>query len=332
MGTTCKSPVGTIEMKLMHSIVPTGLLCSFALFPALKCRAKFISSLTGRSKYLFIVSPFRLHPCFRFPICPTENVIWGTGGFVRGKVYIVGAGPGDPRLITVRGIECLHMADVVVYDRLVDPKLLDEAPIRSERIYVGKEAGHHPWPQEQINELLLKHASLGKTVVRLKGGDPFIFGHGGEEAAFLNAHGIAYEIVPGVSSALAAPALAGIPLTYRGVSNSFAVATGHPAAPGSEVDFLSLYQAAGALVVLMGVGRRCEIAQRLMEGQVDPATPVAIVERGGFPDQCVTITNLKDILLEGQDIKPPAVIVIGNIVTLRESIISALVAAGGRDR
>jgi uroporphyrin-III C-methyltransferase len=242
------------------------------------------------------------------------------GGFVQGKVYIVGAGPGDPRLITVHGIECLKVADVVVYDRLVDPQLLNEAPTQAERIYVGKVTGHHSWPQEQINELLLKHASFGKIVVRLKGGDPFIFGRGGEEAAFLNDRGIAYEIIPGVSSALAAPAIAGIPLTHRGVSNSFAIATGHPCAPGSEVDFLSLYKAAGALVVLMGVGRRCEIARSLIEGQVDPATPVAIIEQGSLSEQRVTITCLKDIRLEGGDIKPPAVIVIGNVVTLRDAV------------
>jgi uroporphyrin-III C-methyltransferase len=239
---------------------------------------------------------------------------------MRGKVYIVGAGPGDPRLITARGIECLNMANVVVYDRLIDPELLDESPIQAERIYVGKESGHHSWPQDQINELLLKHALEEKIVVRLKGGDPFIFGRGGEEAAFLNARGIPFEIVPGVSSAVAAPDMAGIPLTHRGISNSFAVATGHPVAPGSEVDFLSLYKAAGTLVILMGVGRRCEIAQCLMDGQVDPATPVAIIEQGSRTEQRVTITTLKDIRVEGHDIKAPAVIVIGNVVTLRDAI------------
>jgi uroporphyrin-III C-methyltransferase len=254
-------------------------------------------------------------------ICVTQNALKCIQeGFVQGKVYIVGAGPGDPRLITVRGIECLNMAEVVVYDRLVDPDLLDKAPIKAERIYAGKESGHHSWPQDRINELLLKHASLGKIVVRLKGGDPFIFGRGGEEASFLASRGILFEIVPGVSSAIAAPAIAGIPLTYRGVSNSFAVATGHPCGPGSEVDFLSLYKAAGTLVILMGVGRRCEIAQRLIEGLVDPATAVAIIEHGSRAEQRVTLTTLKDIRLEGRDIKPPAVIVIGDVVALRDAI------------
>lgn len=239
---------------------------------------------------------------------------------MKGRVFIVGAGPGDPRLITIRGIECLHMADVVVYDRLIDPELLDEAPIRAERIYVGKESGHHSWPQDQINELLATHASAGKNVVRLKGGDPFVFGRGGEEAAYLAGRGIASEIVPGVSSAIAVPELVGIPVTHRNIANSFAVATGHPCAKGSEVDFLSLYKAAGTLVVLMGVERRSEIARSLIDGQVDPETPVAIIEQGSRAEQRTTITSLKDIAQKGAGIKPPAVIVIGKVVTLQGAI------------
>jgi len=242
---------------------------------------------------------------------------------VHGMVYIVGAGPGDPKLITVRGIECLKLADVVVYDRLIDPKLLDKAPINAERVYVGKESGHHSWPQDQINELLAAHAAAGKAVVRLKGGDPFVFGRGGEEAAFLAERGIASEIVPGVSSAVAVPELVGIPVTHRGVANSFAVATGHPCAKGFEVDFLSLYKAAGTLVVLMGVEQRSEIARRLIDGQVDPATPVAIIEQGSRTEQRVTITNLMNVGSEGKGIKPPAVIVIGNVVSLQSTITNA---------
>jgi uroporphyrin-III C-methyltransferase len=237
-----------------------------------------------------------------------------------GKVFIVGAGPGDPRLITVRGIECLRMADVVVYDRLIDPDLLDEAPVEAERIYVGKEGGRHSLPQDQINELLAAHASSGKTVVRLKGGDPFVFGRGGEEAVFLSAKGIESEIVPGVSSAVAAPALAGIPVTHRGIANSFAVVTGHPCAKGSEPDFPALYKAAGTLVVLMGVEQRLEIARSLIEGQVDPETPVAIIEQGSRAEQRTTITSLRDIGLEGKGIQPPAVIVIGGVVALQSAI------------
>jgi uroporphyrin-III C-methyltransferase len=239
---------------------------------------------------------------------------------MQGMVYIVGAGPGDPRLITVRGIECLRMADVVVYDRLIDPELLDKAPIQAERIYVGKESGYHSLPQNQINELLAKHAESGKTVVRLKGGDPFVFGRGAEEAAYLAERKIDYEIIPGVSSAISAPELAGIPVTHRGVANAFAVATGHPCAKGFEVDFASLYKAAGTLVIMMGVERRREIAQCLIEGQIDPATPVAIIEQGSRAAQRITITCLKDIGMESVRIMPPAVIVIGEVVSLHPII------------
>jgi uroporphyrin-III C-methyltransferase len=201
--------------------------------------------------------------------------------------------------------------------------LLELAPIHAERIYVGKGSGYHSWPQEQINEILVEHASTGKTVVRLKGGDPFVFGRGGEEAAFLAARGIAFEIIPGVSSAVAVPELAGIPVTHRGIANSFAVATGHPCAKGSEVDFLALYRAAGTLVVLMGVERRSEIAQCLMDGQVDPATPAAIIEQGSRAEQRVTITCLNEIGLKSAGIKPPAVIVIGEVVRLQGAIAKA---------
>jgi uroporphyrin-III C-methyltransferase len=241
-------------------------------------------------------------------------------GYVSGKVFIVGAGPGDPRLITVWGLECLRAADAVVYDRLVDPTLLDEAPGDAMRFYVGKEPRRHPWPQEKINELLAEHALAGRTVVRLKGGDPFVFGRGGEEASFLAQKGIAFEIVPGISSPLAVPALAGIPVTHRGISNAFAVATGHPCARGSEPDFLSLFRAAGTLVILMGVERRTEIARSLIEGHVNPATPVALIERGGSAGQRITITDLANIGADCASVQPPAVIVVGRVVSLMDAI------------
>lgn len=239
---------------------------------------------------------------------------------MNGKVYIVGAGPGDPRLITVRGLECLHCADVVVYDRLIDPELLNATPKDAERIYVGKTSGRHTWSQERINELLASRALDGNAVVRLKGGDPFVFGRGGEEAAFLNGRGVPVEIVPGVSSSIAAPAFAGIPVTHRGVSNSFAVVTGHRCATGSEADFLSLYRAAGTLVVLMGVERKTEIARALIEGQVDPGTPVAIIEQGSRSGQNITFTDLENIDRDGAAVRPPAVIVIGMTVSLHRAI------------
>ncbi len=171
-----------------------------------------------------------------------------------GTVALVGAGPGDPGLMTVRGLELLRRAQVVVYDRLVDPRLLDEAP-RARRIFAGKASGHHALPQEQINALLILHARRGRRVVRLKGGDPFVFGRGGEEAEALAGARIPFEVVPGVSSALAAPAYAGIPVTHRGVASSFTVVTGHGSAPGqgSSVDWARLARASDTLVVLMGV-------------------------------------------------------------------------------
>jgi uroporphyrin-III C-methyltransferase len=239
---------------------------------------------------------------------------------VNGKVFIVGAGPGDPRLITVRGVECLQTADVVVYDRLIDPSLLEKIPPQAKRVYAGKESGHHSLPQDQINEILVEYASAGNTVVRLKGGDPFVFGRGGEEAAFLASKGIAFEIIPGVSSSVAVPELAGIPVTHRGVANSFAVATGHPQSEGFEVDFLSLFKAAGTLVILMGVEQRLKIAQGLIDGKVDPATPVAIIEQGSRAEQRTTITTLKDIGRDSAGVKSPAVIVIGNVVSLKSVI------------
>jgi uroporphyrin-III C-methyltransferase len=237
-----------------------------------------------------------------------------------GKVFIVGAGPGDPRLITVWGVECLRMADAVVYDRLIDPGLLGEMREGAESIYVGKESGRHTWPQERINELLAALAAAGKTVVRLKGGDPFVFGRGGEEAAFLAARGIDVEIVPGISSAIAAPAFAGIPVTHRGLSNSFAVATGHPCPAGAEPDFLSLFRAAGTLVVLMGVERMPEIARTLLAGNADPVTPVAVIEQGSRAGQKITITDLLHAERDCISVKPPAVIVIGPTVALHDRI------------
>ena len=236
--------------------------------------------------------------------------------YAKGRVYIVGAGPGDPRLITVRGLGCLREADVVVYDRLIDPELLSEARRSAELIYVGKESGKHPWPQERINGLLVELALNGKIVTRLKGGDPFVFGRGGEEAACLTGKGIAVEIVPGVSSCIAAPAFAGIPVTHRGISNSFAVATGHPCDSGEKADFLALYRVAGTLVVLMGVEQRMEIARSLLNGNVDPLTPVAVIEQVSRAGQKITVTNLQNIGPDCASVHPPAVIVIGRTVSL----------------
>lgn len=237
-----------------------------------------------------------------------------------GKVFIVGAGPGDPELITVRGLHCIRTADVVVYDRLVHPSLLNEAPTDAEHVYVGKEADHHTIPQERINELLAMHALLGRTVVRLKGGDPFVFGRGGEEAAFLAERGITFEVVPGISSAVAVPASAGIPVTHRGVSSSFAVVTGHLCGDEALVDYAAMFRSVGTLVVLMGVRSFPVIAQQLLDDAIDKSTPVAFIEQGTQESQRTLVTTLEHAIRESRQVRPPAVIVVGNVVSLREQI------------
>jgi uroporphyrinogen III methyltransferase/synthase len=189
-------------------------------------------------------------------------------------VYLVGAGPGDPGLMTVRGVEVMARADVVVYDRLSVSALLDLAPADAERISVAKSAGHAVMAQEDINALLVERGLAGQEVVRLKGGDPFVFARGGEEAAALQDAGVAYEVVPGITSAIAAPAYAGIPVTLRHSSTSFTVITGHEdPEKGGELDWGAVARLGGTIVVLMGVGRLPKIVTRLLEGGLSPDTP-----------------------------------------------------------
>ena len=240
-----------------------------------------------------------------------------------GSVALVGAGPGDPGLMTVRGLELLRRADVVVYDRLVDPRLLDEAP-RARRIFAGKATGHHTLSQERINALLVVHARRGRRVVRLKGGDPFVFGRGGEEALALAQARIPFEVVPGVSSAVAVPAYAGIPLTHRGTASSFAVVTGHEDTDKlrSNVDWARLARAADTLVVLMGLKSLPRIARTLVANGRPASTPVALV-RWGTTDVQETVTGtLGDIAARAQRarLEPPVVAVIGDVVALRERL------------
>jgi uroporphyrinogen III methyltransferase / synthase len=230
-------------------------------------------------------------------------------------VFLVGAGPGDPGLLTRRGAEVLGRADVILFDRLVDPRLLELAPARARRIDVGKRPGQRR-PQDEINALLLEHGRGAETVVRLKGGDPFVFGRGGEEAEVLLAAGIAFEVVPGVTSAFAAPAAAGVPVTHRGLSSSVTVVSGHvsdPDAPGS-VDWTSLARTGGTLVVLMGMAARAEIARRLIEAGRSPDTPVIVVHRGTAPTQQSARATLAT--LSAVDLGPPCTIVIGPVAAL----------------
>ncbi|MDP9296297.1 MAG: uroporphyrinogen-III C-methyltransferase, partial [Actinomycetota bacterium] len=201
-----------------------------------------------------------------------------------GIVYLVGAGPGDPRLMTLRGAEVLRQADVVVYDRLAAPALLDLAPGRAERIYAGKEPGAPTLDQEEINRVIVGRARSGATVVRLKGGDPFVFGRGGEEALACARAGVPFEVVPGVSSAIAVAAYAGIPLTHRGVASSFAVVTASTA-PGREVDLRRVSAAVDTLVVLMVAGKLEEVCDALISAGRLPEEPAAVIERGTTLDQ-----------------------------------------------
>lgn len=241
-----------------------------------------------------------------------------------GKVYLVGAGPGDVGLITVRGAECLAAADVVVFDYLANEALLDRAPAGCERIYVGKSVRQHTRTQDEINALLAEKALEGKTVVRLKGGDPFVFGRGGEEALYLTERGIEFEIVPGVTSAIAAPAYAGIPVTQRGMAVSFHVVTGHedPEKGDADADWAALARMGGTLVLLMGITNLRRIAGELIRNGRRPDTPVALVRWGTTPDQEVLISTLAEVgdVVEQRGFKPPAVTVIGDVVGLREAL------------
>lgn len=236
-----------------------------------------------------------------------------------GKVFLVGAGPGDPGLLTVRAVEVLRATDVVVYDRLVNKAILELAPKTAEKIYAGKRAGKHVLPQEKINELLVKTALDGKIAVRLKGGDPFLFGRGGEEAEALAEKHVDFEVVPGVTSAIAAPAYAGIPLTHRDYASSVAIVTGHRARnTGKIIKWSKLASAVDTIVILMGVEPLESTAAKLMEGGLNPDTPAAIIEQGTSKKQRSLIGKLGTIAKEAKqrNVKAPAVIVIGEVATL----------------
>jgi uroporphyrinogen III methyltransferase/synthase len=227
-------------------------------------------------------------------------------------VYLVGAGPGDPGLLTVRGRELLERADVVVHDRLSAAELLDLAPPRAERIDVGKAPGHHRRTQDEINAILVEHGRAGRTVVRLKGGDPFVFARGGEEAEALAGAGVAFEVVPGITSALAVPAYAGIPVTLRYSSTSFTVVTGHedPTKDG-EVDWEAVARLGGTIVLLMAVANWPAIARRLVAAGLGPDTPAAAVRWGTRADQRTTLATLAT--LADHELASPSVIVVGEV-------------------
>jgi uroporphyrinogen III methyltransferase/synthase len=241
-----------------------------------------------------------------------------------GKVYLVGAGPGDPGLITVKGMECLKQADVVIYDHLASAKLLRYAREDAETIYVGKKEGSHTLAQAEMNKIMVAKAKQGHIVVRLKGGHPFIFGRGGEEAEALAEEKIAFEVVPGITSAIAAPAYAGIPLTHRKYTASVGFVTGHedPTKARSTVDWSKLATGVGTLVILMGVKNLAKIVEELIAGGRNPKTPVALVRWGTTPQQTTLVGTLETIAAQAKaaDLKPPVAIVVGEVVKLRETL------------
>ncbi len=250
---------------------------------------------------------------------PCEQPI-SRGPAALGRVSLVGAGPGDPELITVRGLRRLRRAEVLLYDRLIHPDLVDEAPAEALRIFVGKAPERPGVGQAAIHRLMIEHARRGRAVVRLKGGDPFVFGRGGEEAAALTAAGVPWEVVPAVSSAIGVPTAAGIPVTHRRLARSFAVVTAHQL-DGEGPDWAAL-ASIDTLVVLMGVATLDVVTRELIAGGRDPSTPVAVIARGTLPDERVVVGHLDDIADKVAEacLRPPATVVVGEVVDLRQSL------------
>ena len=242
----------------------------------------------------------------------------------KGKVYLVGAGPGDIGLFTVKGLRCLREADVVVYDFHLNAQVLNYINHEAEFIYAGKRGGHHTMTQDEINDVIAQKALEGKVVTRLKGGDPFIFGRGGEEAQRLYKEGITFEVVPAVSSSVAAPAYAGIPLTHRKVSSTFAVIPGYEdmTKGSSSIDWSKLATGVGTLVFLMAIKNIAELTQKLIENGRPADTPVAVVRWGTRAEQQTLVSTLENVAKEvkERDIRPPAVMVVGEVVNLREEL------------
>jgi uroporphyrinogen III methyltransferase/synthase len=242
----------------------------------------------------------------------------------QGKVYLIGAGPGDPGLITVKGLDYLKKADVVVYDRLLDSSLLNFVRRHAEKIYVGKSGDYHILEQSEINQILLQKSQNGKMVVRLKGGDPFVFGRGGEEAEFLSNRNIPFEIVPGVTSAIAVPAYAGIPVTHRGLASSVVIVTGHEQVDKNvnNVDWKKISQGADTLVILMIVSNLSYIVGQLVKNCRPVSCPAAIISQGTSSKQQTLVGTLENIisLAEQNKLETPAVLVVGDVVRLRKNL------------
>ncbi|MGI0014513.1 MAG: uroporphyrinogen-III C-methyltransferase [Nitrososphaera sp.] len=242
----------------------------------------------------------------------------------KGKVFICGAGPGDPDLATVKAMKLLKTCDIVLYDRLVSKQLLDQIPAKTEKVYVGRAVGDPATHQTRTNQLMLRYAKEGKHVLRLKGGDPFVFGRGAEEAEFLHSHGGEFEIVPGITSAIASPAYAGVPLTHREYSSSVAIVTGREGEEKEElaVRWDKLAGAVDTIVVLMGIGQLAQIAHDLVQAGMEKSAKVVIVESGTTKEQRVIRGTLGTIVKASKnaDLRPPAVIVVGKVAGLADKL------------
>ncbi len=245
---------------------------------------------------------------------------------VTGRVAIVGAGPGDPDLLTLKALQRLQEADVIVHDRLIGPKILDYARRDAERINVGKTPGRHSHTQDEINRLLAHHAAQGKRVVRLKGGDPFIFGRGGEEAAYLKAHGIEIEIVPGITAALGAASAGGIPLTHRGTARAVTLLTGAAGGELPDLDWKAFAATGATLAVYMGVTTAGALSRKLLDAGADPALPVAVIENGTMESERIVTGRLGGLaeLVETEQVCSPALLIIGEVVALATDKLPAL--------
>ena len=238
-----------------------------------------------------------------------------------GKVYLTGAGPGDIELMTVKALRVVKQADAIIYDRLANPDILEEAKDGCEFIYVGKEDGRHIMPQDEINEVIYQNALKYENVVRLKGGDPFVFGRGGEEALYLLERNIKFDVIPGITSAISAPAYAGIPVTHRGVAVSFRVVTGHES-PNKKVSQIPWdnFKTDDTIIFLMGLHNLPKISKKLIEIGKAADYPVAVISRGTTVEQTVVVGTLSDIVEKAKDVPTPALIVVGRVVELREQL------------